>query len=192
MTIVDVGAGAGYFTFKLSRMVGDDGQVIATDADREMVRILRAEKQERRSSNVAVKHVEHRNPLEIGAEPTSVDVVLAVNVFLFSSQGIFSRFLGNERSAAYLYLAGFWRALKPGGRAVIVNDTVRTERGFLSWSGDDIPQSAVVEIASELFEIVRQQQVGVDDPGRYPGYLLVLRKPDTCGRPVGCFPGKSC
>lgn len=167
MTVADIGAGAGYFTFKLSALVGAAGRVIATDADSEMVDILRREKAARSADNVTVVPVEARDPLRVGVEPGSADAVLVVNLFLFTSDGHFADMFGDVRSAAYLRFAGLWRALVPGGRAVILNDQVR-ER--------DLPFDAVVSVAAELFEVIDQRRLDAD-PGRTPGYLLILRKP---------------
>ena len=51
-TVADVGAGAGYFTWRLAERVGPSGKVYANDIQPEMLDLLRANMRERRRTNV--------------------------------------------------------------------------------------------------------------------------------------------
>jgi ubiquinone/menaquinone biosynthesis C-methylase UbiE len=55
MTVVDVGAGTGYFAFPASDIVGDTGIVYAVDVSRVLVRLLRARARQRHSTNFVVR-----------------------------------------------------------------------------------------------------------------------------------------
>ena len=51
-TVADIGAGSGYFTRRLAGMVGDDGVVVATDIQPEMLEILDRRLEEEGIENV--------------------------------------------------------------------------------------------------------------------------------------------
>src|SRR3954451_22386825 len=52
LTVADIGAGSGYFTFRLSRQVGPKGKVLAVDIQPEMLDILRRRSKAQRITNV--------------------------------------------------------------------------------------------------------------------------------------------
>jgi ubiquinone/menaquinone biosynthesis C-methylase UbiE len=77
MTVVDVGAGTGYYSFPASDVVGASGEVHAVDVSRVLVRLLRERVRLRSPSNVVV-HLSRpdRIPLADGV----ADRVLLANV----------------------------------------------------------------------------------------------------------------
>jgi ubiquinone/menaquinone biosynthesis C-methylase UbiE len=77
-TAADVGAGAGYFTFRLARRVGPRGKVIATDVQREMIGALRERIAEEAVTNVVPVLATEDDP---GLPPGEVDLVLMVDVY---------------------------------------------------------------------------------------------------------------
>jgi ubiquinone/menaquinone biosynthesis C-methylase UbiE len=56
--VADLGAGGGYFTFRLAEAVGDTGRVYAVDVDSDMVDHLSQQARERGASNVSVVRAE--------------------------------------------------------------------------------------------------------------------------------------
>lgn len=112
--VADLGAGGGYFTFRLADVVGPEGIVYAVDVDRDMTRYLeqRAKKEER--INVRVVLGEFDDPL---LPEASVDLILTVNTYHHLE----------DRSA---YFARAARALRPEGRIAIVE---LKGTGWLSW-----------------------------------------------------------
>ncbi len=60
--VADLGAGGGYFTFRLAEAVGESGRVYAVDVDDDMVDYLWREASERRAGNVAVVRGELEDP----------------------------------------------------------------------------------------------------------------------------------
>jgi ubiquinone/menaquinone biosynthesis C-methylase UbiE len=104
MTVADVGAGDGWFTFYLAERVGSSGRVIAEDIDPRALEAVRGRCAREKVSNVSVLMGGTEDPkLPAGA----VDLALMVNVL--TSMGNTRAFLGN--------LA---RSLKPEGRLVII------------------------------------------------------------------------
>src|SRR4051812_33910222 len=103
-TVADVGAGAGYHSIRLARRVGPEGTVLATDVQPEMLRMLR--------QNARTARVNNIKPLLCSQEDTmlpdgKVDLILMVDVY-------------HECSDPETVLQGLRKALRPGGRLVLV------------------------------------------------------------------------
>jgi ubiquinone/menaquinone biosynthesis C-methylase UbiE len=77
-TAADVGAGAGYFTFRLARRVGPHGKVIATDIQEEMLSALRERMAAEGVANVEPVLATEDDP---GLPAGAVDFVLLVDVY---------------------------------------------------------------------------------------------------------------
>ena len=103
-TVADIGAGSGYFTRRLSRMVGDGGRVLATDIQPQMLQILQDRLQAEGIGNV-------RSILgttsDTGLEPESVDLILLVDVY-------------HEFDLPWEMTRSMRNALRPGGRVALV------------------------------------------------------------------------
>ena len=104
MTIADLGAGTGYFSWRMAERVGAGGRVYAVDVQPEMVEMLKLEMSKRRASNVTALLATPSEPrLPAGA----LDLVLMVDVY-------------HELEFPYEVLAAVVLALKPGGRLAFV------------------------------------------------------------------------
>lgn len=103
-TVVDLGAGVGYFTWRLARTVGSDGRVIATDIQPEMLEMLAANMRKRGVGNVTTVLAKDDDP---GLPNGNVDLVLMVDVY-------------HELSRPRLNLERIRMALSTGGRLVLV------------------------------------------------------------------------
>lgn len=106
-TIGDIGAGGGYFTFKIAPLVGPEGKVIATDSDPSCVKLIGDHAKARGIGNVAAVRVD---PDEVGTGET-LDKVLMVNLFYFKDPGETRRYFERLRER-----------LAPEGRIVIYQD----------------------------------------------------------------------
>ena len=99
--VADVGAGTGYFSFRISRVV-KQGKVFAVDIQPEMLAVIEKRKKELKVDNViAVKSEE----TEANLQDNSVDVALMVDVY-------------HEFSFPREMMQSVVKALKPGGRVV--------------------------------------------------------------------------
>jgi ubiquinone/menaquinone biosynthesis C-methylase UbiE len=102
--VADVGAGSGYFTFRLSERVGPKGKVYANDIQQEMLDIITKRMKEKDLKNIEpVLGTESDPKLPANA----VDVILLVDVY-------------HEFEYPYEMTEAMVRALKPGGRLVFV------------------------------------------------------------------------
>lgn len=104
MVVADVGAGAGFHTLRLARLVGPTGTVIATDVQPQMIQLLRNNVRQARLTNVKPVVCTHDDAkLPKGA----VDLVLMVDVY-------------HEAANPEALLKDIKAALKPDGRLVLV------------------------------------------------------------------------
>jgi ubiquinone/menaquinone biosynthesis C-methylase UbiE len=102
--VADVGAGVGYTSLKLARRVGESGTVYATDVQPEMLRMLAANARDAGIKNVKPVQCTANDPkLPEG----KVDLILMVDVY-------------HECANPEATLQGLRKALKPGGRLVLV------------------------------------------------------------------------
>jgi predicted methyltransferase len=110
--VADIGAGRGFFTVRLARAVGPDGHVFAVDISSDDVRRLRERVRDEKLQQVDVIEGETDDPK---LSPSSIDAALIVNAY-------------HEMRRHQAMLAGIKRALKPGGRLVIVEPIVERRR----------------------------------------------------------------
>jgi ubiquinone/menaquinone biosynthesis C-methylase UbiE len=104
MTVADIGAGTGYFSWRIAQRIGPTGRVLAVDVQPEMLVLLDREMKKRRVANVKTVLGSTTDPnLPAG----SVDLVVMVDVY-------------HEFDRPREMLAALVRALKPGGRMVFV------------------------------------------------------------------------
>jgi ubiquinone/menaquinone biosynthesis C-methylase UbiE len=142
--IADVGAGSGFFTFRLSPRVGPRGRVLAVDIDARVLRELRETAEREGFDNIETIVSQPDDPL---LAEQSVDGILVVNAY-------------HEMREYEAMLAGFRRALRPGGRLVILDMPPRdpTSSRQQQVSGHDI---AIDLVAAELeaagFEVIERQ-----------------------------------
>ncbi len=102
-TVADIGAGTGYISFRLSRLV-PQGKVLAVDIQPEMIEILEYLKQERKIVNIETILGEARDPK---LPESSIDLAIMVDAY-------------HEFEYPREMMQGIVKALKPGGRAVLV------------------------------------------------------------------------
>ncbi len=103
MVVADIGAGSGYHSTLISKMVGN-GKVFAVDVEPEMIAYLNARiKQEKLSRIVPVLSTEKN----VALPENTVDIILLVDVY-------------HEFSFPYEMALSMRSALKPGGKLVLV------------------------------------------------------------------------
>jgi ubiquinone/menaquinone biosynthesis C-methylase UbiE len=103
--VADLGAGGGYFTFRLADSVGPEGKVYAIDIDPDMTGYITNAAQQRGYRNVEAILAEPDDPK---LAPESVDLIFTVNTYHHIT----------DRAA---YFARAKRYLRPGGRVAIID-----------------------------------------------------------------------
>ena len=101
--VADLGAGGGYFTFRLADAVGPEGTVYAVDVDPEMVAYLRERAEEEARANVVPVLAAFDDP----KLPEAVDLIFSTNTYHHLE----------DQSAYFTRVAG---DLRPGGRIAII------------------------------------------------------------------------
>ncbi|MBM3770086.1 MAG: methyltransferase domain-containing protein [Acidimicrobiia bacterium] len=104
MTVADIGAGSGYMTVRMAKLVGLAGKVYAEDIQPQMIDILKRRLERDKVTNVVPVLGTIDDP-KLPAE--SIDLMLLVDVY-------------HEFSEPVKMLAGMRAALKPGGRLVLL------------------------------------------------------------------------
>jgi ubiquinone/menaquinone biosynthesis C-methylase UbiE len=102
--VADIGAGTGYFTFRLSPRVGATGKVYAVEIQQEMLDIIAKRMKERGINNIELVLGTEKDPK---LPANSLDVILLVDVY-------------HEFDFPYEMAVAMVNALKPGGRLVFV------------------------------------------------------------------------
>lgn len=103
-TVADVGAGSGYFSWRMGRRVGPAGKVFANDIQPEMLAILRTNAAHHGVTNVIPVLGSVTN---VNLPTNSVDLTLLVDVY-------------HECDHPFEIVRSICDALKPGGRLVFV------------------------------------------------------------------------
>lgn len=102
--VVDMGAGSGFYTFRLADLVGEKGKVYAVDIQKEMLKIIKGRMMKKGVKNVELVQSTVQDPK---LPDNSVDLIFMVDVY-------------HEFSHPYEMTAKMVKALKPGGRLVFV------------------------------------------------------------------------
>jgi SAM-dependent methyltransferase len=100
----DIGAGAGYLTWRLAGLVGPTGKVYANDIQPEMLELLKSNMRQRNISNVEAVLGAYDDPK---LPPDSLDLVILVDVY-------------HEFSEPQKMLRHIRASLKPDGRLVLL------------------------------------------------------------------------
>jgi ubiquinone/menaquinone biosynthesis C-methylase UbiE len=102
--VADLGAGSGYFTFRIAPKVGKTGKVLAVEIQDEMIETLRRRMAAQKVANVEVVKGAESDP---HLPANSVDLVLMVDVY-------------HELAYPFEVMTAIRKALKPQGRVVFV------------------------------------------------------------------------
>ncbi len=104
-TVVDIGAGTGYFTRRFARLVGPSGKAIGLDIEPGMVAYMKADAARLKLPNYQARMVKPDDP-ELA--PHCADLIFFCDVL---------HHLGNRVA----YLEKLKPALKPGGRIAVID-----------------------------------------------------------------------
>jgi arsenite methyltransferase len=125
--VADLGAGGGYFTFRLADAVGPKGRVYAVDVDDDMLALLRQRVADEGRSNVVVVRAKPDDPELPDGE---IDLVFTCNTY---------HHLRNRVA----YFTRLQADLAPGGRVAIVE--LDGSSWFSSAFGHNTPKQTIVD-----------------------------------------------
>jgi predicted methyltransferase len=136
-TVADIGAGSGYFTVRLARLVGPQGKVYANDLQAGMLSLLRRRLSVERVANVETVLGAVDDPR---LPPASLDLILLVDVY-------------HEFSAPQVMLRRMREALKPGGRLVLLEYRAEDPRVPIRPEHKMTVAQAKLEVENEAFTL---------------------------------------
>ena len=152
--VADIGAGSGYFTFRLAEAVGPEGRVYAVDVDEDMIEYLQERVSEENAANVEVVSGEFADPLLPDAQ---IDLVFSANTY-------------HHIQERPVYFRDLQKDLRAGGRVAILelNDSSWFPRTF----GHNTPKEDIVREMGEAgyrvaddFEFLERQSFVIFSPG---------------------------
>ena len=103
-TIADLGAGSGYYSFRIAALVGPTGKVLAIDIEPAMLDVIAQRARREGIANIATVRSSAQDP---NLAPRSVDLLFMVDVY-------------HELEFPYEVMTKVRAALKPGGRVALV------------------------------------------------------------------------
>ena len=103
--IADLGAGGGYFTFRLAEATGPAGNVYAADVDAEMIAHLEVRNQEEAYPNLRTVVATYRDPM---LPQESIDLIFTCNTY-------------HHVEERYAYFKNLQRFLRAKGRIAIID-----------------------------------------------------------------------
>ena len=155
MTVGDVGAGSGYHTVRLSRLLGPTGSVVAQDVTRDYLVELARRTERLKLTNVMFALGQPHDPR---LPASSLDAAILVHMY-------------HEVAQPYAFLYNLAPALKPGARVGIVDlERPTSEHGT---------PSALLhcEVTAVGYREIATYQLAGDG-----GYLAVFSAPEQAGR----------
>ena len=139
MTVADVGAGTGYMTLRIARLVGPTGKVYANDVQPEMLRTIQVKVHQQQLGNVEIV----QGTVDDARLPANViDLVLMVDVY-------------HELRHPQAMLKSMFRSLRPTGRLVLVEYRKEDPRIPIADTHKMSIDEARVEIEAEGFALDR-------------------------------------
>jgi precorrin-6B methylase 2 len=129
--VADIGAGSGYFSFRLAPLVGEKGKILAVDIQPEMLDIIRKRMKAKKVTNVEPIQGTETDPK---LPEKGVDLILMVDVY-------------HEFSHPYEMAQAMVKALKKGGRLVFVEYRLEDE---------DVPIKRVHKMSQK--QVLREMQ----------------------------------
>jgi ubiquinone/menaquinone biosynthesis C-methylase UbiE len=153
--LADIGAGGGYFTFKLAEAVGPEGVVYAVDVDEDMIAYLEETAQEDGWTNVRVVRGEFGDPL---LPDGGIDLVFTSNTY-------------HHLEDPVAYFEVVLADLAPGGRVAILD---LNEGPFFASDHFTPPEQIVRNMTAagyerlESFDFIEAQSFQVFGPAEPP------------------------
>jgi SAM-dependent methyltransferase len=155
MTVGDIGAGSGYHTVRLSRLIGPTGSVVAQDVTRDYLIELARRTQRLKLTNVKFALGEPHDPRLPAA---SLDAAILVHMY-------------HEIAQPYAFLYNLAPALKPRARV-----------GIVDLEGPTQEHGTPIELLRCELTAVGYREISTHQLAGDGGYLAVFAPPEQAGR----------
>lgn len=147
--VVDVGSGHGFFSVRLSAVVGPGGKVYAAEIDKRYLAYLGETVRNEGITNVTLVEA---TPTDITLPADSVDTIFICNLY----HELYGTMTEADRQA---FLSSLHRALRPGGRLIISDNMPEAQvpAGHLTYHGFAIaPELIVLQLGGSGFRLDRR------------------------------------
>jgi predicted methyltransferase len=161
--VADIGAGDGYFTFRLAARVGPKGKVYAQDLSEKSLAQIRERSEKEKFPQIETIQGTQEDP----KLPTStLDSILVDDAF-------------HEFKNADAMLAGFYNALKPGGRLAVIDHTAPLGLPPAEYVEHHRlpPENLIERVAHAGLRLISYEADFAGPPGEARYYLAVFEKP---------------
>ena len=159
--VADIGCGSGYFTFRLAARVGSEGKVYAVDIDPEAINKVKLRKEREKLLQVEPTLGASADP----RLPGGLDAVLIDDTY-------------HEFREFDVMMQAVFRALKPGGRLVIIDGEAPSGRPRTEYHRlHTIPEALVRDEVTRNGFVFKESRPGFNDAeyGKKM-YFLVFEK----------------
>ena len=166
--VADIGCGFGYFTFRLAAVVGAQGKVYGVDIDEEAINKVQQRKEREKLEPVEPILSESADP----HLPSGLDAVLIVDTY-------------HEFREYDQTMQAVFRALKPGGRLVIIDGEAPAGRPRTEYHRlHSIPPELVREEVTHQGFIFKESRPGfIEAEYGKRMYFLIFERPLTTSSP---------
>lgn len=154
--VADIGAGAGYYTVRLARKLGDKGTIYAQDISKNVLDSLRVRIAREKLGGITLVLGKPDDP---GLPPGSLDLAILSHMY-------------HEIARPYDFLFRLQRAFRPGGRVAVIDSDKPTS------SHGTPPALLRCEMAA-----VGYHELAFHSLEPATGYLAVFGAPDTLPKP---------
>lgn len=155
MVVADIGAGSGYHTVRMAKMVGD-GKIYAVDVEPQMIAYLDKRIKDEHFTNIKTVLGKEQS---VGLPPASIDIMLMVDVY-------------HELSFPYEIARSMLEALKPGGKLFLIEYRAKDSSVPIKQVHKMTQKQAVKELKAAGFSFVK-------NIGNLPWqHCLVFQKPE--------------
>jgi ubiquinone/menaquinone biosynthesis C-methylase UbiE len=151
-TILDIGAGTGYFVFRLAPLAKS---VIAADIDERFLNFIQKKNEQLQFKNLSIRKAEHEKP---PLNENEVDLVFSVNVY---------HHLDNRVG----YFTELYEKMKKGGEIVIID----FKKGDLPQGPPDAMKVSEMQVVEELSK-VGFKKVKIDTKTLPYQYMIKMKK----------------
>jgi protein-L-isoaspartate O-methyltransferase len=128
--VCDFGAGTGFHTVKLSKLVGAKGKVYAVDIQKEMIAMMQRRFKQEKINNVTLVQNTEKDPK---LPANAIDLILMVDVY-------------HELSYPYENMIELVKSLKPGGRIVFVEFRLEDKKVPIL----DVHRMSIAQVKKEM------------------------------------------
>ncbi len=154
-TVADLGAGGGYFSFKLSKAVGEEGKVYSVDISKKSVDFIREKIREKGISNIIVVFAEYDDSK---LEKNSIDLIFIRNAY-------------HDFQNRVEYFSQLRSVLKEKGRLAVIDYDPKKLGFFRKLFGHAIKEETIKRelkkagfIVTESYPVLKHQSFNIYKP----------------------------